>query len=158
MYGGGHEGGLRSGTHGVPQIVGFGKAAELAWTHIGVTMPKLSKMIEDMASSLALSVGAVRNGHKVERLPNILNMTIPNANASLVCGVLSRNGICVSTGAACGTSGRQSHVLKAMGKNFTDCSSTFRISLSRYNTSKETKLLVAMFHGALHEAKTRDVF
>lgn len=157
LHGGGHEGGMRSGTHGVPQIVGFGKAVELAWTHLGLDMPRLSTMIDTMAAKLVLSVGAKRNGHPTMRLPNILNMTIPNTNASLVCGVLGKHGICVSTGAACGTKSGPSHVLMAMGKDYKSCVSTFRISLSRYNTDKEAGMLVARFHGALREAKLRDV-
>ncbi len=158
LHGGGHEAGMRSGTHGVPQIIGFGKAAELAWSHVLTDMPRLSKIVDWMASSLNLSVGAVRNGHPTQRLPNILNMSIPNSNASLVCGVLSKEGICVSSGAACGTSSGPSHVLKAMGKSHQECTSTFRISLSRYNTDREAKLVAAMFHKALKEAKARDVF
>lgn len=157
LHGGGHESGMRSGTHGVPQIVGFGKAVELAWSHLFTDMPRLSKIIDTIASDLELSVKAVRNGHPTNRLPNILNMNIPGANASLVCGVLNKEGVCVSTGAACGTKTGPSHVLKAMGRDYKSCVSTFRISLSRYNTSKEANMLVARFHGALREAKIRDV-
>ena len=157
LHGGGHEGGMRSGTHGVPQIVGFGKAVELAWTHLGTDMPRLSMLVDTIAARLALTVDAKRNGHPTVRLPNILNMTIPKANASLVCGVLGKHGICVSTGAACGTKSGPSHVLMAMGKDYQSCVSTFRISLSRYNTDKEAGMLVARFHGALREAKLRDV-
>jgi cysteine desulfurase len=158
LHGGGHEAGMRSGTHGVPQIVGFGKAAEIAWSHLSTDMPRLSKLIDGIASDLALSVGAVRNGHPTKRLPNILNVSIPKANASLVCGVLGREGICVSTGAACGTSAGPSHVLTSMGKDYNSCVSTFRISLSRFNTSREAKMVVAQFHKALKEAKAKDVF
>jgi cysteine desulfurase len=140
----------------VPQIVGFGKAAEMAWSMIGSDMPRISMLIEGLARDLSL-IGAVRNGHPVKRLPNILNMTLPGANASLVCGVLGRNGVCISTGAACGTSAGPSNVLMSMGRNYQSCSSSFRVSLSRYSTDRETKMMIARLHGALHEAKKRDI-
>jgi len=157
LHGGGHESGMRSGTHGVPQIVGFGKAAELAWTHLGTDMPRLSASIDALAASLAISVNAQRNGHPTRRLPNILSVTIPNANASLVCGILGKNGISVSTGAACGTKAGPSHVLTAIGKDYKTCVSTLRVSLSRYNTNKDTSMFAARLQGALAEAKRRDV-
>jgi len=158
LHGGGQELGKRSGTHGVPQIVGFGKAAELSWSHIKTDMERIRQIIDTIASDLELSVGAIRNGHPVKRLPNILNMTIPKSNAALVCGCLNNHGICISTGAACGTRGKGSHVLTALGKGYSDCISTFRISLSRFNTDKEAQMLVARIHGALREAKQKDIF
>jgi cysteine desulfurase len=156
LHGGGHESGKRSGTHGVPQIVGFGKAAELAWNSLQTDMPRISQMVENIARDMTL-VGAVRNGHPVKRLPNILNMSIPGENASLICGILAKDGICVSTGAACSTKEGQSHVLMSMGRDYNACVGTFRISLSRYTKSGEGTMMIARLHNALREAKIRDV-
>jgi cysteine desulfurase len=155
LHGGGHESGMRSGTHGVPQIVGFGKAAELAWSSMRKEMARVSAMAEFMAGELGVKMGAVRNGNPKDRLPNILNVTLPGVDASLVNGILNRYGICVSMGSACRTQGGKSHVLMSMGKNETDCFSTIRISLSRFNSEKEASLLVSYLQVAMTEAKKR---
>jgi cysteine sulfinate desulfinase/cysteine desulfurase-like protein len=45
-----------------------------------------------------------------------------------------------------------------MGRDYNTCTSSFRVSLSRYNTDREAKMMIARLHGALYEAKKRDVF
>lgn len=155
LHGGGHESGMRSGTHAVPQIVGFGKAAELAWSNMRSEMPRLSKAVDFLAGEMVVKFGAIRNGHTKNRLPNILNVTIPEIDASLVCGLLGKNGICVSMGSACRTREKVSHVLSAMGCKFSDCISTLRISLSRFNQDKDIRKLIPMMQIAVAEAKKR---
>jgi len=157
LHGGGHEQGLRSGTHPVPQIVGFGKAAELAWSAMKSEMPRISRMVEFLAGELKIKLKAVRNGLAQDRLPNILNVTFPGKDASLLCGILGRHGICVSMGSACRTGSGESHVLKAMGKQYKDCTSSIRISLSRYTEQQDAIGLVARMQSAMVELDKRDV-
>ena len=157
MHGGGQEGGMRSGTHSVHNIVGFGKAVELAETAIKKDMSRLYKVIDSAAGDMALRLGAQRNGHPTLRLPNILNVTIPGFDASLACGILcTKYGICVSSGAACHTKIRGSHVLEAMGKKNV-VGSTLRISLSRYNTENEVRMLTSRLQAVMVEAKSRSL-
>ena len=155
LHGGGHESGMRSGTHGVPNIVGFGRAAEVAWGNIGKEMPRLHKITDWLALEMRDKFGAVRNGHPITRLPNILNITIPKLDASVVCGILGRHGIFVSTGSACGSKDVKSHVLMAIGKRYSDCASTVRISLSKFNTQSDAVMLVARLQNAAYESKNR---
>lgn len=155
LHGGGHESGMRSGTHGVQNIVGFGEAADVAWGNLSAEMPRLFKLIDWLALELKCKFEAVRNGHPAMRLPNILNVTLPKEDASIVCGLLGRYGIFVSNGAACGTKDIKSHVLMAMGKRYTDCASTLRISLSKHNTQKDAIMFVCRLQAAVREAKER---
>lgn len=157
LHGGGHEGGMRSGTHAVPQIVGFGKAVELAWSCMKKEMTRVSAVVDNLAEELKIKFGAIRNGSAQDRLPNILNVTLPNVDAALMCGVLARRGVCVSMGSACRTGEKESRVLKAMNRQFKDCMSTIRISMSRYTDEKQAKLLVAYMQAAVREIKQRDV-
>ena len=157
LHGGGHESGMRSGTHGVPNIVGFGKAVEVAWGSMSKEMPRLSKLIEWLATDIKDKFKMVRNGHPAMRLPNILNVTIPNQDAAIVCGVLARNGIFVSTGSACGTRDVKSHVLVAMGKKYTDCTSTLRISLSKFTTQNDLIMFMGRLQQSVYEAKSRSL-
>ena len=157
LHGGGHENGMRSGTHSVHNIVGFGKAVEMAETAIKKDMPRLYQVIDSAAGDMALRLGAQRNGHPTVRLPNILNVTIPGFDASLACGLLcSKYGICVSSGAACHTRSRTSNVLEAMGKKNV-VGSTLRISLSKYNNENEVRMLTSRLQAVVVEAKNRSL-
>lgn len=154
-HGGGHERGMRSGTLAVHDIVGFGKAAELAAVSLKADMPRLREDTEFLASDMATRLGAKVNGHAKNRLPNIVNVTLPGMEASLICGLMcTKYGICVSSGSACSTASRESHVLKAMGKGGVE-SSTLRISLSRYNTREDLVMLMARLQAAKVEAGKR---
>lgn len=157
IHGGGHEGGMRSGTLPVSQIVGFGKAAQLAYESMKKHMPRLSKLVDRLAHDLEVTCGAVRNGSESKRLPNILNVSIPNVDAPLLVGVLNKDGICISTGSACQSKHVTSSVLEAMGKNREARESAVRISLSRYTTEKDIIHFVAYLQRALKELPKRDI-
>jgi len=158
LHGGGHESGMRSGTLAVQQIVGFGKAAEMADDVRGVEMSRLSSVVDSLAKDMALVFGAVRNGHPTNRLPNILSVTVPKMDASVICGIMcSHYGICLSTGAACSTAKGDSHVLRAMGKSAFAATSTLRISLSRYNTESQVRLFVSRLQAGVNEMSKRSL-
>ena len=158
MHGGGQEGGMRSGTLAVPEIVGFGKAAEMSVDAIRTDMPRLMKLSETLAGQLCLSFKAKRNGHTTQRLPNIVNVTIPGMETSVVCGIMcSKFGACISAGAACSTAKRQSHVLSAIGHDAKDSLSTLRFSLSRYNTAEEVTMVFCRLQAAKNQSETRSL-
>jgi len=157
MHGGGQERGMRSGTLAVHQIVGFGKAVEIAGVSIKRDMPGIFEIVEATAKDMALSLNARRNGHPTQRLPNILNVTIPGLDMSLACGLLSsKYGICVSSGSACHTRSRMSHVLWAMGRK-SETHSALRISLSKYNTREDMMMLISRLQAVLMEKSKRDL-
>ena len=158
LHGGGQEGGMRSGTLAVPEIVGFGKAAEMSIDSIKTDMPRLMKLSEDLANQICLSFKAKRNGHSTQRLPNIVNVTIPGMETSVVCGIMcSKFGTCLSAGAACSTAKRQSHVLEAIGHDAKDALSTLRFSLSRYNTAEEITMVFCRLQAAGNQAESRSL-
>jgi len=155
MHGGGHQGGMRSGTLPVPNIVGFGKAAEMAWSTMS-EMKGVGSMMNTMGKDLELKCGVTINGGD-NRLPNILSVTFPKAEAAVLCGILNRHGICVSTGSACRLREGLSHVLSEMGLTHRQNNSTLRISLSRYNTISQAHVVVGCIQGAIREEKERDL-
>jgi len=158
LHGGGQERGLRSGTLAVPEIVGFAKAAELAHNAIPKEMKRLMSISEWLAGSLCGSFKAKRNGHPTQRLPNIINVTIPNVETEVICGIMcTQYGTCLSAGSACSTSKRESHVLKAIGHKSGDMLSTLRISLSRYNSDSDIRLAFARLQTAMEDAKKRSL-
>jgi len=155
-HGGGHQDGMRSGTLPVANIVGFGKAAEMAWGSVKREMPRLFTLTEALAQDLETTCGAVRNGHRQNRLPHILSVTFPKTEAAMMVGLLAKEGICVSTGAACSQGKSGSGTLIAMGKGKSECTSTLRISLSRYNTSTDMMALTSRIQAALVGAEKRE--
>lgn len=155
IHGGGHQNGRRSGTLPVAHIVGFGKAAELAisWKK---EMERLSSLRKSMATSLKERMGAVINGGE-NVLPTILSFTVPNTEASAVCGVLcERHGLCISTGAAC-SRGKPSHVLQAMGVSAANCASSFRVSLSVLTSKNDCVIAADKIQAAIRGAVEREM-
>lgn len=149
LHGGGHEQGLRSGTLAVHQIVGFGKAVELADDSMKREMSRLMTETENLAKELELKFKAVRNGHPTNRLPNIVNVTIPGVEASMLCGVMcSKYGVCASSGSACSTLKKKSNTLEAIGRSPMDIRSTIRFSMSRKTTNREIRMLPSYLQSA----------
>src|SRR5262249_33081203 len=74
--GGGHEGGLRSGTLPVPLIVGFGKACELCQQEMRAEAVRLGTLRDKLHQGIMSRLSEVYlNGHPTERLPGTLNLS-----------------------------------------------------------------------------------
>lgn len=155
ILGGGQELGRRSGTLAVPNIVGFGKAAELAWTNIKTEEARQRKMTDKLASDLNIRQGITRNGEN--HAPHIASLNLP-VEASVVAAVLNRHfGICLACGSACDTKKQRSHVLEAIGMSYETQQRVLRVSISRFNTEKHMEMLKAGMDMALREAKERSI-
>jgi cysteine desulfurase len=140
LHGGGQENGMRSGTLAVPLIVGFGKAVEMAQTHLK-GMKRIYRMVSTMATKLE-HIGATRNGDPENRLPHILSVSFPDLPGASLVGALNKMGICVAMGSACRTRKNQSHVLEALGIDYLTNNHTIRISPSRYTEDIDAHGLV----------------
>ncbi len=147
-FGGGHEGGLRSGTLPTHQIVGMGEAFALAE----------SLRIEEQARILKLRtlflVGVTNlknvrvNGDLTERIAGNLNLCFQGLENSEL--LMKLHGLAVSTTSAC-TSSRQasSHVLLALGLSHADAQSSLRFSFGRFTTEDEVKKAVKLINDQL---------
>jgi cysteine desulfurase len=156
LHGGGQEQGMRSGTMAVPLLVGFGKAAEIAWSKMGDWL-RVMKIRNFMEVALKEKIGITVNGNPESRLPNISSMTLPGGiEAVMVAAYLDRKrGMCVACGSACGTRQGRSHVLEAMGISSEDSHATLRLSLSRYNTMSHGHSFVSNVESALLDISKR---
>ena len=138
MHGGGHERGLRSGTENVPGIVGFAKAAELAFKE----MPRESKRQAALRDRLIEGLLAVErshlNGHAKLRLPNNANFWFEFIEGEALVLMLDSVGIASSTGSACSQRDlHASHVLLATGLKPHEAHGSLRLTLGRQTTKAE---------------------
>lgn len=131
IYGGGQEGGFRSGTENVPGIVGLAKALELAQQEKNKESRRLTGLRDYFINEIKKVVpDAVLNGHPINRLPNNINISIPGIEGEAVVIYLDQKGVFISTGSACSsTSLEPSHVITALGRGKEYASSSLRFSL-----------------------------
>lgn len=141
MFGGGQEGGLRSGTEAVPAIVGFGAAAARPGTGVN---PNLIEIIRDSFPEAVFITG--REGFS----SHICMFSLPGCKAEVLTNWLDSLGIFVSRGSACAR-GRRSHVLTAMGLPADVIDGAIRVSLSPANTTAD----ILTFCSELRSAKER---
>ena len=144
VIGGGQELGRRGGTENVPNIVGFGRAAELAMSGLRDENTRVRALRDRMEKAILNTIpGAVRNGSRDSRLPNTSNIAFDFIEAEAILLLLDQAGICASSGSACTTGSLDpSHVLLAMGLTPARARGSVRFSLGIYNTSEEVDYLL----------------
>lgn len=137
---------MRSGTYNVPGIVGLGKAAELALTHLADTVAAERSLRESFEARVKERCpGAFIVAEEAsERLPGTVTVIFRGIESEAVLTLLDMQGIYASSGSACSTGSKDpSHVLYAMGIDHTLANSAVRFSLSRYTTGEEIDRAVA---------------
>lgn len=139
MDGGGHEGGLRAGTHNVAGIVAMARALELAVSEMPETMKKMESQRDRFEGTLVKTLdNTYINGSIENRLPNTANIRFEGVEGEAVLMSLDLEGIMVSTGSACASSLTEaSHVLLSMGLTERQAESSIRFSLGKPTTDEE---------------------
>ena len=155
IHGGKQEGGLRAGTENVPAVVGLGKAAELA-LHAPDKSPKTRALRNRLEAGVCKLVPEARlNGHREQRLPNILNLTLPKLRGESVVVAMDIHGVSLSSGSACKSgSPEPTHVLIAMGKTEEEAHCSVRFSLSHDITETDIDDTVAALEHVLTDMET----
>lgn len=128
IFGGGQEGGIRSGTENTAAIAGFGAAAEVKndFDHV----KRLNDIMRESLENITVN--------SVEGSPYILNISAEGIRSEVLLHSLEQRGVMVSSGSACSSNRpHPSHVLTAMGLSRNIIDSSIRISLSALNTTDE---------------------
>ncbi|WP_213770931.1 cysteine desulfurase NifS [Bradyrhizobium sp. dw_78] len=135
VRGGPQERRRRGGTENVPGIIGLGKAAELASTHLNDELTHVGALRD------RLEQGILRTGHcsvlgdVKSRLPNTSNIAFAYIEGEAIIHHLNKAGIAASLGSACASGSMEpSHVLRAMNVPVSLLRGAIRFSLSRDNT------------------------
>lgn len=139
---GGHqERERRGGTESVANIVGFGKACELARERLAVDAERLWNLRLAFEQGVLERIeNAVLNGDEQARLPNIANISFAGIEGEGLLINLDMRGIAVSTGSACSSGSLEpSPVIRALGRDDEMARGAIRFSLGRENTADEIK-------------------
>jgi len=137
-HGASQEMGWRAGTENVVQIVGLGKACEMADRSLDHTGRHLTAMRDQLHKGLAERLDDMHlNGHPDERLPNTLSISFKGLEANRILEEIGLE-VAASAGAAChsGTV-TLSHVLEAMQIPLEWAKGTVRFSTGRMTTSEQ---------------------
>jgi cysteine desulfurase len=137
QHGGGHERGMRSGTLYTPQIVGFGKAVEIALEEQEAESASLTQLRQKLWKQLSQLPGIHLNGHPTQRLAGNLNISVEGVDGSaLLLGL--QPVMAVSSGSACSSATTApSHVLTALGHSEQLAYASVRFGIGRFNTQEE---------------------
>lgn len=144
IHGGTQERKRRAGTENLPGIVGIGEAARLAAESLKERQEKEIQMRDYLINRITAEVPYVRlNGHRINRLPNNVNLSFQFIEGESLLIMLDMAGICGSSGSAC-TSGSldPSHVLLAIGLPHEIAHGSLRLTLSEENTMEEMDYVV----------------
>ena len=136
QFGGGQEGGLRSGTLALHQVVGFATACAIAGTDLAAAADRQSVLRQRLWQALQRAAPVWRNGDE-PALPSILNVGFAGIEGeSLLLEVDGR--VALSSGSAChSVSAEPSYVLRALGRSDAAIQASVRLSFGRATTEAE---------------------
>jgi cysteine desulfurase len=137
-YGAGQEMGWRAGTENVLEIVGLGKACEIAQRDLAKNMAHMKFLRDRLHEGLLGRISSIRlNGHLQHRLPNTLSISFRGREANRILEDISLE-VAASAGAACHSDTVEiSHVLEAMAVPLEWAKGTLRFSVGRMTTEAE---------------------
>ncbi len=142
IHGGGHERGFRSGTLATHQIVGMGRAFELAGQEMEQEGRRIRALRDRLWAGLRQIPDLYLNGDLGQRVPHNLNISVDHIEGEAL--MMSLTELAVSSGSACTSASLEpSYVLKALGRSDQLAHSSLRISLGRFTTEQDVDATIA---------------
>jgi len=150
IHGGGHEGGLRSGTLATHQIAGMGAAFALAAAEFDAEKKSIVALRERLLEQLLSLPGVRLNGSASQRIAHTLSLTFSEGEFNSA--ALSQSIAFSATSACNSASNTPSHVLLALGHDARLAGRTIRLSLGRFTTADDVDQAAALIKGACASA------
>ncbi len=139
MFGGDQEMGFRPGTENVIGATALASALEKTEKIKDKEVKRLTVLRDYFIKKLQkISTDIIINGDLKNRLPNNINITVPNIPSDLLVIELSTRGILASAKSACKSGdGKASHVISAIDKNIKETDGSIRFSMGRETTKAQ---------------------
>lgn len=148
MHGGGQQGGRRAGTENPAAAAGLAAAIEIQGGNESILAngAALEILRNELEASLAKSNPEIRIlGRNAIRLPNTSLILFSDLEGEMLVHALLEHQIVTSTGSACSNgSDRPSHVVTAMGIEFSKARDVLRLSFSRENKKTELERVLGV--------------
>ncbi len=152
-YGGGQQGGLRSGTLNVPGIAGMALASEMLYSTLKEDTERMYALREHFIKGLS-EIGDVRvngpisntdeNGTYIAA-PHIVSTSFKGVRSEVLLHTLEDAGIYISAGSACSSHKRSmSSTMQAIGMSEDLAGSTVRFSFSTGTTEEDIDTCIAV--------------
>lgn len=144
MDGGHQEKNKRAGTENITEIVGLGKACEIARQNLEWHIRHLKNLRDYFIEQVQKNIDNLKiNGSMEQRLPGNANISFLGVDSTALLLELDKKGICCSSGSACNSSeASPSHVLTAIGLDSEIVKSALRVTFGEFNTKTEVDYLV----------------
>ena len=148
MHGGEQENGFRAGTLAVHNIVGFGKAAEIALRDFEANEKRILKLDQMLISELNAIQEISLTNPSEQRLPGIVSIVVDKRdfnNERFIKHISDK--LALSTGSAC-SAGEPSYVITALGLE-DKVSKVLRISINKCTTEEDIIQLIKILKSEL---------
>ena len=137
LTGGGQEIGIRSGTENVPGIYGIGEAVRILNQDLEGTIDKIRGLRDLLKEEILANIDNVKINSPEDGVCHVLNVSFRGVRGEVLLHYLEQKEIYVSTGSACSSKKKGSHVLNAIGLTPDEIEGAIRFSLSDLNTKEE---------------------
>ena len=137
LTGGGQEIGIRSGTENVPGIYGIGEAVKVINKDLEGTIDKIRELRDLLKEEILTNIDDVKINTPEDGVCHVLNVSFRGVRGEVLLHYLEQKEIYVSTGSACSSKKKGSHVLNAIGLTPEEIEGAIRFSLSDLNTKEE---------------------
>ena len=158
LYGADHESNRRPGTENVLEVVGLGRACEIAGQDLEKNVAHFRSMRDRLHEGLLRELGeeTIRlNGHPERRLPNTLSVSFRGIEANTLLSEIGEQ-VAASAGAACHADQVDvSAVLEAMDVPVDWAMGTVRFSVGRYTTAQEIDRAIDVVAQAVRRLQPR---
>ena len=137
LTGGGQEIGIRSGTENTPGIYGLGEAINIINQNLDEKIEKISNLKNLLKGEIVKNIDDIKINSPEDGVCHILNISFRGVKGEVLLHYLEQKKVYVSTGSACSSKKKGSHVLNAMELTPDEIEGAIRFSLSDLNTEEE---------------------
>ena len=154
LFGGGQEFELFPGTENIVNIAAMAEALELCCNNLDTHYNNMKNLDNYFISLLEENNVNYRiNGEN--RVPGILNITLPDTHSPSFIVNLDRDGYAIASGSACASGSlKNSHTLKELGFNDDDIKKSYRISFGKSHNKDDVKNLFKTMIKNIHNKVT----